>query len=78
MSHRVCTPAAQEEAAAAERTRTETAKAKVEAEARPLNVKTARFSLAGILVLAGTTGAGGMAPPASNTISVRLKREIYF
>ena len=33
-----------------------------------------RFSLAEILVLAGTTGAGGMAPPTSTKISARLKR----
>ena len=34
-----------------------------------------RFSLAEILVLAGTAGAGGMAPPASTRISARLKRD---
>ena len=32
-----------------------------------------RFSLAEILVLAGTTGAGRMAPPASTRISARMK-----
>ena len=32
-----------------------------------------RFSLEEILVLAGTTGAGGMAPPTSTRISARLK-----
>ena len=34
----------------------------------------ASFSLAEILVLAGTPGAGRMAPPTSNRISARLKR----
>ena len=33
-----------------------------------------RFSLAEILVLAGTAGAGGMAPPTSTRISAWLKR----
>ena len=33
-----------------------------------------RFSLAEILVLSGTAGAGVMAPPISTRISVRLKR----
>ena len=33
-----------------------------------------RFSLAEILVLAGSAGAGGMAPPASTRISARLQR----
>ena len=33
-----------------------------------------RFSLAVILVLAGTAGAGGMAPPTSTGISDRMKR----
>ena len=32
-----------------------------------------RFSLAEILVLAGTAGAGGMAPPTSTRISARMK-----
>ena len=32
------------------------------------------FSLAGILVLAGTADAGGMAPPTSTSISAKLKR----
>ena len=32
-----------------------------------------RFILAGILVLADTAGAGGMAPPASTRIPARLK-----
>ena len=32
-----------------------------------------RFSLAEILVLAGTTGTGGMAPPTSTRIPARLK-----
>ena len=32
------------------------------------------FSLAEILVLAGTASAGRMAPPASTSISARLKR----
>ena len=34
----------------------------------------ASVSLAEILVLAGTTGAGGMATPTSTRISARLKR----
>ena len=33
----------------------------------------ARFSLAEILVLTGTAGAGGMAPPTSTMISTRMK-----
>ena len=33
-----------------------------------------RFRLSGILVLAGITGTGGMAPPASTRISARLER----
>ena len=33
-----------------------------------------RYSLAEILVLDGTAGAGRMAPPASTRISARLKR----
>ena len=32
-----------------------------------------RFSLAEILVVAGTAGAGGMAPPTSTRISARMK-----
>ena len=35
---------------------------------------TTDFSLAEIVVLAGTAGAGGMTPPTSTRISARMKR----
>ena len=40
---------------------------------RELRART-HFSLAEILVQAGTAGAGGMAPPISTRISARMKR----
>ena len=39
-----------------------------------MNCVPASFTLAEILVLAGTAGASGMAPPTSTRISARLKR----